>query len=142
MARELSELLADLSNQAKRVEDAFAAVAEETDARVAERRDQTRAAATAAVDTMAASVTAAEESVAGNWQALTDRIGSEIGDIQASIAERKHARDVQHAEEQAAAASARAERAIGFAMAAIETAGLAVMDSAVAHREAAALKRA
>jgi hypothetical protein len=49
---------------------------------------------------------------------------------------------VQHAEEQAAAASARAERAIAFAMAAIETAGLAVMDSAVAHREAAALKRA
>lgn len=142
MARELSELLSDLSTQAKKVEDAFAAVAEETDARAAERRDQTRQAATAAVDTLDASISAVGESVSGNWQALNSRIGSEIADIQASIAERKHARDVAQAEEQAAAAEVRAERAIAFAKAAIETAGLAVMDSAVARREVAALKRA
>ena len=140
MARELSELLGELSNQARKVEDTFAAVAEETDAKAAERRDQTRAAAKTAVDTMDASITAVEESVEGNWRVLTDRIGAEIGDIQASIAERRHARDVEHAEEQAAAAAARAERAIAFAKA-VETAGLAVMDAAVARREAAALKR-
>jgi hypothetical protein len=141
MARELSELLGELSNQARKVEDTFAAVAEETDAKAAERRDQTRTAAKTAVDTMDASIAAVEESVEGNWRVLTDRIGAEIGDIQASIAERRHARDVEHAEEQAAAAAARAERAIAFAKAAIETAGLAVMDAAVARREAAALKR-
>ena len=141
MARELSELLGELSNQARKVEDTFAEVAEETDAKAAERRDQTRAAAKAAVDTMDASITAVEESVEGNWRALTNQIGAEIGNIQTSITERRHARDVKHAEEQAAAAAARAERAIAFAKAAIETAGLAVMDAAVARREAAALKR-
>jgi len=141
MARELSELLGELSNQARKVEDTFAEVAEETDAKAAERRDQTRAAAKAAVDTMDASITAVEESVEGNWRALTNQIGAEIGNIQTSIAERRHARDVEHAEEQAAAAAARAERAIAFAKAAIETAGLAVMDAAVARREAAGLKR-
>ncbi|MDF3018545.1 MAG: hypothetical protein K0R44_3770 [Thermomicrobiales bacterium] len=80
MARELSELLGELSNQARKVEDTFAEVAEETDAKAAERRDQTRAAAKAAVDTMDASITAVEESVEGNWRALTSpRCGARRG---------------------------------------------------------------
>jgi hypothetical protein len=141
MAKELSEQLADLSTQAKKVEDGFAAIAEETDAKAAERRDKTRAAATAAVDQLDQSVTAVEDSVAGHWQALQGRVKSEISDIQTGMAERQHARDVDHAEQQAAAAEARAERAVAFAAAAIQTAGLAVLDSAVAHREAVAIQR-
>ena len=58
------------------------------------------------------------------------------------VAERQHARDVDHAEQQAAEAEARAERAVAFAAAAIQTAGLAVLDSTVARREAEALRRA
>jgi hypothetical protein len=52
MAKEMSVLLAALSSQAKKVEDDFAAIAEETDAKAVERRDRTRATATAAVDSL------------------------------------------------------------------------------------------
>ena len=65
MAKELSELLAELSTQAKNVEDDFAAIAEETDAKAAERRDRTRAAATAAVDSLEQGVSSVED--VGRW---------------------------------------------------------------------------
>ncbi len=141
MAKELSEQLADLSTQAKKVEDAFAAIAEETDAKAAERRDKTRAAATAAVNDLQQDIASVEDSVAGHWRALQDRVSSEISGIQTGIAERQHARDVDHAEQQARIAEERAARSVAFAAAAVETAGLAVLDSAVARREAAALQR-
>jgi hypothetical protein len=141
MAKELSAQLADLSSEAKKVEDAFAALADETDAKAAERRDRTRAAATAAVNSLEQGVSSVEDSVAGHWRALQDRVSSEITDIQAGIADRRHARDVDQAEQQAVAAEERAARSVAFAAAAVQTAGLAVLDSAVARREAAALKR-
>jgi hypothetical protein len=141
MAKELSEQLADLSTQTKKVEDAFAAIAEETDAKAAERRDKTRAAATAAVDHLDQSATAVGDSVAVHWQALQSRVKSEITDIQTGMADRQHARDVDHAEQQATDAAERAQRAVAFAAAAVQTAGLAVLDSAVARREAEAIKR-
>src|SRR5829696_8180610 len=141
VVKELSEQLADMSAEAKKVEDAFAAIAEETDAKAAERRDKTRAAATAAVDQLDQGVGSVEDSVAGHWQALQSRVKSEITDIQTGMADRQQARDVDHAEQQAAAAEARAERAVAFAAAAIQTAGLAVLDSAVARREAQAIQR-
>ena len=137
MARELSDLLADLSAESKKVEDAFAAMAEETDAKVAERRDASRAEAAAAVDKLEQGVA----SVAGNWRALQDRIGAEVQDIQSGIASRQHERDVNRATQQADAAEERAARAVAFAAAAVQTAGLAVLDAGVARREAAAVKR-
>ncbi len=141
MVKELSEQLADLSNQAKQVEDAFAALAEETDAKAAERRDNTRAAAAAAVDKVEQSVSSVEDSVAGHWRALQTKVQSEIAGIQEGIAERQHARDVDQAQQHAVAAENRAELAVAFAAAAIQTAGLAVLDSAVARREADAITR-
>jgi hypothetical protein len=142
MAKELSEQLADLSSQAKKVEDAFAAIAEETDAKAAERRDKTRAAATAAVNDLEQNIASVEDSVAGHWRALQTRVGAEITGIQEGIADRQHARDASHAEQQAAEAADRAARAVAFAAAAVQTAGLAVLDSAVARREADAIQRA
>jgi hypothetical protein len=141
MAKELSAQLADLSSEAKKVEDAFAALSDETDAKAAERRDRTRAAATAAVDSLEQGVSSVEDSAAGHWRALQDRVSAEITDIQAGIADRRHARNVDQAEQQAVAAEERAARSVAFAAAAVQTAGLAVLDSAVARREAAALKR-
>ena len=141
MAKELSELLADLSSETKKVEDAFAAIAEETDAKAAERRDRTRAAATEAVARLDQGVASAEASVAGHWRALQERIGADVEDIKAGIAERQHARDVDEAERAATAAEERAERAVAFAAAAVQTAGLAVLDAAVARRDAEAAKR-
>jgi hypothetical protein len=141
VVKELSEQLAELSNQAKQVEDAFAAIAEETDAKAAERRDSTRAAAAAAVDKVEQSVSSVEDSVAGHWRALQTKVQSEIAGIQEGIAERQHARDVDQAQQHAVAAENRAELAVAFAAAAIQTAGLAVLDSAVARREADAITR-
>jgi hypothetical protein len=141
VVKALSEQLADLSTQAKKVEDGFAAIAEETDAKAVERRDKTRAAATATVDKLEQDIASVEDSVAGHWRALQDRVGAEITGIQTGIADRQHARDVDHAEQQAAVAEERAARAVAFAAAAIETAGLAVLDSAVARREAQAIQR-
>lgn len=141
MAKELSELLADLSQEVKKVEEAFAAIAEETDAAAAERRNQTRAAATAAVDNLERGAASVEASVAGHWRALQDRIDAEVQSVQAGIAERQHARDVDHAERQVTVAEDRAARSVAFAAAAVQTAGLAVLDAAVARRQAEAIKR-
>lgn len=141
MAKELSELLADLSAESKKVEDAFAAMAEETDARVAERRDKSRAAAAAAVGNLEQGVASAEASVAGNWRALQDRISAEVKDIQSGIEARQHERDVERATQQAEAAEERAAKAVAFAAAAVQTAGLAVLDAGVARREVEAVKR-
>jgi hypothetical protein len=141
VVKELSEQLAELSNQAKQVEDAFAAIAEETDAKAAERRDKTRAAASAAVDHVERGVSSVEDSVAGHWRALQTNVQSEIAGIQEGIAERQRARDVDQAQQHAVAAENRAELAVAFAAAAIQTAGLAVLDSAVARREADAITR-
>lgn len=141
MAKELSELLAGLSAESKKVEDAFAAIADETDAAVAERRDKSRAEAAAAVDKLEQGVASVEASVAGNWHALHDRISAEVNDIQSGIAARRHERDVDRAAHQAAAAEDRAAKAVAFAAAAVQTAGLAVLDAGVARREAEAVKR-
>jgi phosphate uptake regulator len=141
MAKEMSELLADLSSQSKKVEDAFAAIAEETDAVAAERRDKTRAAAATAIDNLDQGLTAVDDSVAGHWRALQESVKSEVQGVQAGIAERQHERDVDHAEQQATAAEERAVRSVAFAAAAVQTAGLAVLDSAVARRDADALSR-
>jgi hypothetical protein len=141
VARELSDLLSDLSAQSKKVEDAFAAMAEETDATAAERRDKSRAAATAAVDNLHQGAASVEASVAGNWQALQGRISAEVKDIQSGIEARQHERDVDRATQQAEAAEDRAAKAVAFAAAAVQTAGLAVLDAGVARREAEAVKR-
>lgn len=70
MAKQRSEQLADLSAQAKKVEDAFAAIGEETDAKAAEQRDKSWVASTAAIDKMEQGMVSTEESVAGHWRAL------------------------------------------------------------------------
>jgi hypothetical protein len=141
MAKELSDLLAGLSAESRKVEDAFAAMAQETDAKVAERRDQSRADAAAAVDKLEQGVTAVESSVAGNWRALQDRISAEVTEIQSGIAARQHERDIASATKHAEAAEDRAARAVAFAAAAVQTAGLAVLDAGVARREATAVSR-
>jgi hypothetical protein len=141
MARELSEMLSDMANQSKKIEDAFAAIAVETDAQAEQRREATRAAANAAVDRLDQSVSAASDTMAGHWRALTGRIDAEFKDMQAGIAERRHARDLSHAQHEAEAAQERAQRAIEFAVAAIQVAGVAVLDAADAQKAAEALKR-
>jgi hypothetical protein len=141
VARELSELLTDLSQQAKKVEDAFAAIADETDTAAEARRERTRTAAKEAAERLDQSAVAMSDTLSGHWRALQTRIDEEITGVQEGIAARKHERDVSEAEGQAEAARERAMRAVAFASAAVETAGLAVVDAAIARKDAEAIKR-
>jgi hypothetical protein len=141
MTRELSEMLAELSAESKKVEDAFAAMAEDTDARAAERREKSRADAAAAVDKLEQRVASVDESISGSWRALQTKINAEVQEVQTGIADRQHERDVNRATQQADAAADRAATAVAFAAAAIQTAGLALLDADVARREAEAAKR-
>jgi hypothetical protein len=139
--KDLSELLMDLAQQSKKVEDAFAAIADDTDAAAERRREKTRAAAAAAAATLDQGVATAGDTAASQWRALQARMHEEITGIQQGMAERRHQRDVGQAEQQADAAKARAVRAIAFASAAVQTAEVAALDAAVAQREADALKQ-
>jgi hypothetical protein len=132
-------MLTDLSKQAKTVEDAFAAIAVETDAAAAARQERTRAAATAAVDKVDQGVRAAGDTVSGHWNALQDAITAEVNDVQQGIADRRHERDVNDAQKAAEIARDRAVRAIAGASAALSAAEVAVLDAAMARREAEAI---
>ena len=141
MAKELSELLNDLSTQVKKVEDGFAAIAVETDAAAEARRERTRDAASTAVNKLDEGMTATGDSVSGYWRALQSHIDKQITGIQEDAAARRHERDVNRAHEQADAAKERAMQSIAFASAAVHAAGAAVLDAAVAKRQADALQQ-
>ena len=141
MAKELSEMLTELSEQAKSVEDAFAAIAVETDAAAEARRDRSRAAAAAAVDRVDQSARAAGATLSGHWQALQNTIAAEVDDLQRGVAERRYTHEVNEAQKSADAARVRAERSIALALAAVTAAGAAVLDAVVAQRQVAAVVR-
>jgi hypothetical protein len=116
---ELSDSLSQMSQQAKKVEDAFADLAQKTHAAATERDTQVQA----------------------EWRALQVGIDREIKARQADMAIRKYARDVRQAEEHAKAAQTRADWAASYAVTVAEMARLAALDADVARREADALKR-
>ena len=117
-APELSDILGQLSQQAKKVENAFADLARTTDAAAAQRDARAQA----------------------DWRAMQDNIDKEIKEMQAARAAREHERDVRQAEDNAQAAQARADWAASYAVAASEMARLASLDADAARRQADALK--
>lgn len=116
---ELSDILARLSTQAKKVEDAFANLARKTDA-AAERRD---------------------ERVQASWQSMQADIDNQVKEMRAARAAREHERDMQRAEQNAQAAQERSDWAAAYAVATAELARLAALDAEAARSEANALKQ-
>lgn len=116
---ELSDILARLSQQAKKVEDAFADLAAKTDASVAKRDAQVQA----------------------SWRAMQADVDKQVKDLQAASDARKHERDVQRAEDNALAAQERADWSASYAEAAVAMARLAALDAEAARSEANALKK-
>ena len=114
---ELSDILGQLSQQAKKVEDAFAELAHKTDAAAAQR----------------------DARVQADWRGMQDNIDKEIREMRAARAAREHESDVRRAEDNARAAQSRADWASSYAAAASEMARLAALDAVVARREADAL---
>ena len=115
---ELSDILGQLSQQAKKVENAFADLAGKTDAAAGQR----------------------DARVQADWRAMQDNIDKEVKEMQAARAAREHERDVSRAEDNAQAAQARAAWAASYAVAASEMARLAALDAVAARGEADALK--
>ena len=118
-APEVSDILGQLSQQAKKVEDALADLAQRTDAAAAQR----------------------DARVQADWRAMQEGIDKEIKVMQAARAAREHERDVRQAEQNAQGAQARADWAASYAVAASEMARLAALDAAAARREADALNQ-
>jgi hypothetical protein len=116
---ELSDIFARLSDQAKKVEGAFADLAAKTDANAAKR----------------------DEHVQAGWRSMQADIDKQIKGLQAAKAAREHERDVQRAEHNAQEAQARADWTASYAAAASEMARLAAVDAEAAQSEANALKQ-
>jgi hypothetical protein len=116
---ELSDIFAQLSQQAKKVEDAFADLADKTDAAAAQRDEQVQA----------------------GWRSMQTDIDKQVKAMQAEQAARQHEHDVKQAEQHAQTAQARAAWAASYAVAASEMAKMAALDAVAARHEANALKR-
>ena len=116
---ELSDIFARLSQQARKVENAFADLAAKTDASAAER----------------------DERVQAGWRSMQADIDTRIKDLQAAKAAREHERDVQKAEHNAQEAQARADWTASYAAAASEMARMAALDAEAARSVANTLKQ-
>ena len=144
----LSEQLADLSVRAKHAEDAVSAAQKEAHDKVMARREQARAAATAAAEKVERDIKSAGDSVksagdaaAKKWTAFQTKISNDLQSIKEGIAQKKHDLDVRQAEKHADRLEWEAGLAVDYAIAAVEQAELAVLDAVAGRKEVAQTKR-
>ena len=129
MAKRLSEGLADLSVRAKDAEDAVAAAQAEAHDKIVVRRQQARAAATAAVEKVNQEIKSAGDAAVRDWNTVKAKIAADINTLKADAAKTKHSLDVKHAENRADRLEWEAGFAIDYAIASVEQAKLAVLDA-------------
>src|SRR6516162_9980223 len=129
MVKPLSEQLADLSIRAKSTEDAWTAAQKEAHDKIAARKAQARAAATAAVEKVNQEVKSAGDSAARDWNAVKAKVAADMNALKADVSEAKHERDVKRAEERADQLEWNAGFAIDYAISSVEQAKLAVLDA-------------
>ena len=140
----LSEQLADLSVRAKHAEDAVAAAQKEAQDKVLARREQARAAATAAAEKVNRDIKSAGDSVksagdaaAKKWSAFQTKVSNDLQSIKEGIAQKKQDLDVKLAEKHADHLEWEAGLAVDYAIAAVEQAELAVLDALAGRMEVA-----
>jgi hypothetical protein len=145
----ISEQLADLSAHAKHAEDAVSAAQKEAHDKVMARREQARAAATAAIEKVDRNIKAAGDNVksvggaaAQKWTALQTKIAGDLQSMKSGIAEKKHDWDASRAEIHAEDLEWEASLAVDYAIAAIDQAELAVLDAVAGRIDAAKAQRA
>ena len=138
----LSEQLADLSVRAKHAEDAASAAQKEAHDKVMARREQARAAATAAAEkvernikSVGDNVKSAGDAATKKWAAFQSKISNDLQSIKEGIAQKKHDLDVKHAEMHAERLEWEAGLAVDYAIAAVEQAELAVLDAVAGRME-------
>lgn len=129
MAKLLSEQLADLSVRAKNAEDAATAAQKEAHDKIVARKEQARAAATNAVETVNREIKSVGDGAARNWGAIQAKINADMAALKADFTEVKHDRDVKRSEKHAERLEREAGFAIDYAIASVEQAKLAVLDA-------------
>lgn len=141
MVKRLSEQLADLSVHAKHAEDAAALAEKEAHDKIGARKEQARAAAKMAVEKVNQEIKSASESATRDWNAVKAKVAADLKALKANVAEAKHERDVERAQDRADFLEWDAGFAIDYAIASIEQARLAVLDAIDARRAAEEVKR-
>jgi hypothetical protein len=136
MVRPLSEQLADLSVRAKNAEDAVKSAKTEAHEKVVARREQSRAAVTAAIDKVDQDIKSVGTTASKNWAALQAKVVSDLETFKAGIEERKRDRAIKRAENYAERLEDEAAFSIDYAISAVEQAKLAVLDAIVGRVEA------
>jgi ElaB/YqjD/DUF883 family membrane-anchored ribosome-binding protein len=142
MVMRLSEQLADLSVHVKSAEDAVAAAQKETHDKIVVRKEQARAAAAKAIDTVNREIQSVGDTAGRSWNALRAKINADIDALKASVAEAKHDRTVRRTENHAERLEQEAGFAIDYAIASVEQAKLAVLDAIDGRIEAEEATRA
>lgn len=142
MVKPLSEQLSDLSARAKNAADAIAAAQKEEHDKIVARREQSRAAVSAAIAKVDEDMKAVGETTSGHWNALKGKIRSDMEALKHKIDEKRQERGVQKAESRADALEWEAACSVDYAIASIEQAKLAVLDAMVGRTEAERSKRA
>ena len=138
----ISEQLAALSVRAKHAEDAASAAEKEARDKVLARREQARAAATAAIQKVDQSMKSAGDAAGRKWTALQAKIADDLQSVKSAVAQKKHDMDVRRVEGQADRLEWEAGLAVDYAIAMVEQAELAVLDAVAGRMEAAEARRA
>jgi hypothetical protein len=136
MVKPLSEQLADMSASAKKAEDAITAARKETHDKIELRREQARAAASAAAAKVDANIKSVGAVATGQWTALQTKVAADLDRLKAKRAQHQHERDVKRAKDRADRMEWEAGIAIEYAIASIEDAKLAVLDAVIANVDA------
>ena len=114
---------------------AVAAAQKEAHDKIVARRDQARAAATAAIEKVDRNIKSAGDSATKNWHALKAKVTADMDAFKAGVAQRKRELDVKLAEKQAEGLEWEAGCAIDSAIGSIEQAKYAVLDAIVGRVE-------
>jgi hypothetical protein len=141
MARELSEQLADLSVRAKNAEDIIAAARKDAHDKLVARKEQARASATSAIETVNQEIKSAGDTAARNWSTVRAKIAADMSALKADVVHAKHDRDVRRSENRAEELEWEAGVAIDYAIASVEQAKFAILDALDGRLEAEEAKR-
>ena len=136
MIKPLSEQLAELSVQAKKAEDEFAAAKKETHNKMVARREQLRTAATQSVEKLKKDMKSAGSAVSSGFTALQAKVSADGETLKANVKRWKKDLDAKRAENWADELEWEASMSIDYAISAVEQAKLAAVDAAVARQEA------
>jgi hypothetical protein len=110
--------------------------------KIAARREQAHAAATAATEKLKQEVKSVKDTASRDWKALEAKIAADIQALKAGIIQRKREREAGRAEHTANRLEWEAGFAIDYAVASIEQAELAVLDAIAGRIEAQEARKA